>query len=205
MNGKRLGTLLLAGSLGLNVALGGILLYQAVAGGKETSRLESDQWRRRADWRERPEWQSRFRSMPDSTSPPPRLQYSQINRLREMRRDLEEVISPLRTEINALQALTREELGKPQPDIARLDSTAAEIARLQSHVQQHLLRLILREREILTPEQYQSFMRMMMPGQFGPRETGRFRPMGPSDRDTTRGQHRSSRGFRGPTDVPPPA
>lgn len=201
MSGRRAQTLVLAGSLGLNVALCAVLIYQAVAAGRGSSRYESDRWRRYGESRGRSDWESRYRAEPDSTRPFPRLDDEQIQRLREMRREITETINPLREEINGLQALMREELGKPEPDLARLDSMVTETSRLQSQIQQHSLRLILREREILTPEQFRSFTRMMVPGQFGDREPDRRRSREPSERDTTRNSHKSS---RDPREPPPP-
>ena len=201
MNGKRLGTLLLAGSLGLNVALGGVLIYQIATREKTYTRGERGEWRGRSDRRDRDEWQSHYRARSDTTRPFPRLERDQILRLREMRNNLVEVIRPLRAEINTLQALMREELVKPQPDPARLDSMAVETARLQSQIQQHSLRLILEEREVLTAEQYQAVVRMMLPGQFGSRESGRSKTGEPPDRDPEGGSRRSPRSS---PDRPPP-
>jgi len=201
VNGKRLGTLLLAGSLGLNVALGGVLIYQIATREKVYTRGERGEWRGRPDQRGRDEWQSDYRARSDTTRRFPRLERDQIRRLTEMRHNLGEVIRPLRTEINTLQALMREELVNPQPDLARLDSMAVETARLQSQIQQHSLRLILEEREILTAEQYQAIVRMMLPGQYGSRESGRSKTDEPPDRDREGGSRRSS---RSPPDRPPP-
>lgn len=201
MSGKRLGTLLLASSLGLNVALGGVLIYQIATREEAYTRGEREEWRGRSDRRGRDEWQSDFRARSDTIRPFPRLEREQIRRLREMRLNLGEVIRPLHIEINTLQTLMREELVNPQPDLARLDSMAVETSRLQSQIQQHTLRLILEEREVLTAEQYQAVVRMMLPGQYGSRETGRSKTDEPPDRDPEGGSRRSSRSS---PDRPPP-
>ena len=204
MNGRRLGTLVLAGSLGLNVALGGVLIYQAVSRSRESTRYESERGREYSDRGRRSDWQSRYRAESDSAGTFPRLNGDQIRNLREMRRETEEAIHPMREEINTLQALMREELDRPQPDISRLDSMVVETSRLQNSIQRHYLRLILKEREVLSPEQYRSFTRMMMPGQYRDREPDRYRPRGRSDRDTTQNSRRSPGGSRGSREPPPP-
>ena len=145
----------------------------------------------------------------DTTRSFPRLERDQIESLRTMRREMEEVITPLREEIHALQAAMREELEKPEPDLEILDDMTEETASLQAEIQQQSLRLMLKERQILSPEQYRSFMRMMMPGQYGSGESGRPRHGNFSDMDSTMGSDRDprrsprdSRGSRG--DPPPP-
>ena len=52
-------------------------------------------------------------------------------------------------------------------DCVALDSMTARIMRYQNQIQQRTLRLILAEREVLTPEQYRTFLRFMVPGQLG--------------------------------------
>ncbi len=123
-----------------------------------------------------------------------------------MRREMEEVITPLRDEIHALQAAMREELDKPEPDLEILDGMTEETASLQAEIQQQSLRLMLNERQILSPEQYRSFMRMMMPGQYGPGESGRPRHGDYSERDSTRGFDRDPRRLSRDSgnDPPPP-
>ena len=206
MNGKRLGTMLLAASLGLNVALGAVLITQAVTRSTQASRYEYSRYRRGGEERGRSEWQSRYRSESDTSRSFLRLERHQIESLRTMRREMEEVITPLRAEIHALQAAMREEMEKPEPNLEILDEMAEETAGLQAEIQQQSLRLMLDEREILTPEQYRGFMRMMMPGQYGPGEAGRSRHSESSGRDSTWGSERdprrSSRDSRG--DPPPP-
>ena len=110
MNGKRLGTMLLAASLGLNVALGAVLITQAISSGRRTSRFDYNRYRRGEEGRGRSEWQSRYRSESDTTRSFPRLERDQIESLRTMRREMEEVITTLREEIHALQSAMREEL-----------------------------------------------------------------------------------------------
>ncbi len=194
MNGKRLGTLLLAGSLGLNVALGAVIVSRAVTRSRESARFELDRSRRAGDQRGRYNWQSRYRTESDTARSFPRLEREQIDQLRDMRREMEEVITPLRDQIQSHQASIREELARPEPDFDLLDDITGEIAQLQAAIQQHSLRLILREREILTPEQFRSFIRMMMPGQYGPGKSGRSRHREPSDRDSTHGSNRDPHG-----------
>lgn len=208
MNGKRLGTMLLAASLGLNVALGAILITQAITRSRQASQYDYNRYRRGGEERGRSAWQSRYRSESDTTRSFPRLDRDQIESLRTMRREMEEVITPLREKIHALQAAMREELEKPEPDLEILDGMTGETARLQAEIQQQSLRLILKERQILSPEQYRNFMRMMMPGQYGPGESGRPRHGDYSERDSTRGSdrdpRRSSKDSRGLKNDPPP-
>jgi hypothetical protein len=211
MNGKRLGTLLLAGSLGLNVALGAVIISQVVAGRREISRSDWDRSRRGREQRGRSDWQSRFRAESDTTRSFPRLEREQINQLREMRRQYEELITPLREEINTLQSSIREELDSEEPDFELLDGIAEQIAGLQASIQKHSFRLIAREREILTPEQFRAFTRMMMPGRHDPddsNQSGRSRHRTLSGRDSSRSTDRppnkSSRDSRNSGNDPPP-
>jgi hypothetical protein len=158
MNGKRFATAMLAGSLGLNIALGGILIYGSI---KPDSR--------RGDWpgrdsRGRSYWPDRHRSTPDSLREAPRFSREQIDQLRAMRRAMEEDTAPLREQVRDIQSLIRNELRADDPSLAYLDSLSAESTKLQSAIQSRALRLILEEREILGPEHYERFLRYMVPG-----------------------------------------
>ncbi len=204
MNGpgtRRTWSIILAASLGLNLALGGILVYQNVRAEKSFER-RLEQWRRSRDGRPR-EWQSRSRSEGDTTSRFPHLEREQIERIRALRHGMEEDIQPWRREINHLQELIRTELQKAEPSTARLDSLADRTAELQGLIQKRLLRLMLVEREIFTPEQLRFFLRFMVPGErdYG---SGYRREGGPggSPRDS-RGDERGRNPDRSGRDVPP--
>lgn len=162
MNGKRLAILVLAGSLGLNVAIGGILIYGSLT---SDSRRGDRQYR---DSMGRSSREDRHRSTPDSLREAPRFSREQINQLRGMRRAMEEETASLREEVGNMQSLIRDELRNPEPDLAYLDSLVTESIKLQSAIQSRALRLILEEREILGPEHYERFLRYMIPGgQYG--------------------------------------
>ncbi len=176
-DGRRTLTVLLAASLGLNLALGGIFIYQATTA-ERTFERRLHEWRRSPAARPEP-WQSRSRAERDTTDRFPRLEQEQVERIRELRGMMEEDIRPLRTEINSLQEMMREELRRPEPSISRLDSMAARTSQLQTQIQQRSLRLMLEEKEILTADQFGFYLRFMMPGRpspgggFGRDESGR--------------------------------
>jgi hypothetical protein len=158
MNGKRLATFVLAGSLGLNLALGGILIYGSLSSDSRRGDRQS------RDSRGRSYWQDRHRSTPDSLREAPRFSREQIDQLRGMRRAMEEETAPLREEVRDIQSLIRNELRTEEPRLAYLDSLASESMKRQSAIQSRALRLILEEREILGPEHYERFLRYMVPG-----------------------------------------
>lgn len=192
VDGKRFGSLFLAASLGLNITLGGVLIYQSVSGnGWERDRSGRDFEGR--DWR-RSDWDSRSRSMPDSVRSYMRFEPEQLERMRELRREMSEEIVPLRDEIHALQDMIGDELRESEPDVARLDSMTARTANLQNRIQQRSLRLILKEREILSPEQYRALIRFMVPGGvLHPYDSGGRRYEGGRGSDRGRGDSRDSR------------
>lgn len=191
-NGRRFITLLIAGSLGLNVTLAVILLTQNAD--RSSTFTRSD---RRPQSRQSSDWRSRTGSFPDSLRQFPRLERDQIERLGELRRGLGEKISPYFEEIHQLQEMMREELRSNNPELARLDSMSTGIARLQNQIQQHTFRLILQEREILTPEQYRMLTRFMMPGW-----SGQLFDTGRGGRGDDRGSGDQRR--RGRESTPPP-
>lgn len=194
MNGRRFGTLILAGSLGLNIALGGLLIYQVFSAEEaHGDRRTSEQDRARFPWSR----EGHRRSLPDSIRKVPRLEKEQIRRLSAMREAMWEETAPARRQIGQLQALIRMELRGAEPNPAYLDSLTGEIGRLQRLIQSRSLRLILDEREILTPEQYERFLRWMVPGTFGPADA-RSRGM----KSRVYPERRS--GGRPPEGTPPP-
>ncbi|MFC1628764.1 hypothetical protein ACFL3H_06580 [Gemmatimonadota bacterium] len=196
---KNLSTLILAASLGLNVTLMVILLSQDTLQGRSW-RDGSGRSIRSDDYR-RPDWNTRMSSIPDSLRSFPRFEPAQTESLRTLRRAMYTEIEPISEEINTLQGLIQEELRGPEPAITRLDSMTSRIMRLQNQIQQRTLRLILREREILTPEQYQGFIRFMVPNQ-----SGQMFDRGRGDRGTTDSRE-PGQGRRGPgreNEKPPP-
>jgi hypothetical protein len=158
---NRLKSLILPASLGLNLALAGVFAYQAIVSDQgERGRRSSDWNRGRSSWtddRDR-------RSMPDSLRTVPRMDREQIERLRNMRTEMMEETQPMRDRVRELQSLMRTELREESPSLAYLDSLTTESMQLQRSIQMRSLRLILEEREILTPEQYRLFLRYMVPG-----------------------------------------
>jgi hypothetical protein len=162
---RNLVTLFLAASLGLNVTLG-IILLTGENPQHRFPRYEQERgWR--GDYYRRADLENRREATPDSLRQFRHLEPEQLEALRSLRQDMFTEIEPARTEINSLQRMIREELRSAEPDIARLDSMTARIMRQQNRIQQRTLRLILAEREILSPEQYQAFLRYMVPGQLG--------------------------------------
>jgi len=194
---KNLVTLILAASLGLNVTLGIVLLTQPDPRERfHQQMMQEGSWR--GDDYRRADLENRRDATPDSLRQFRRFEPDQLEALRELRREMFTEIEPAREEINTLQRLISEELLSSEPDIARLDSMTSRIMRHQNQIQQRTLRLILAEREILTPEQYQAFIRYMVPGQLGQMDRGYDygrRGRGESDstgRDRTWGDRRGS-------------
>ncbi len=162
---KNLVTLILAASLGLNVTLGIIMLTQENPRDHFRRIAEERGWR--GDDYRRADLENRREATPDSLRQFRHFEPDQLEALRDLRREMFTEIEPAREEINTLQRLISEELRSSEPNIARLDSMTSRIMRYQNQIQQRTLRLILAEREILTPEQYQAFLRYMVPGQLG--------------------------------------
>jgi hypothetical protein len=205
MNGpgnRRPWSIILAASLGLNLALGGLLIYQGVSAEKAFER-RLHEWRANRDsrWREQP---SRSGTAPDSTRHPtrpdfPRLEEDQIDQLRAMRRAFEADTDSLKREVGRNQRLIRSELSETEPSMARIDSLTNRNARLQHRIQRRIIVLMLREKEILTPEQFEFFLRYMIPGQdrygdsYRRGERGRNGPPG-NDRNDGDGSRQGGRG-----------
>lgn len=201
---KNLTTLILAASFGLNVTLAIILISQSASRDRSAWHVPGPGMGMRGEDFRRPDWGTRMSAMPDSLRSFPRFEQEQLESLRELRRAMFTEIEPIREEINTLQGLIQEELKGPEPTITHLDSMTARIMRLQNRIQQRTLRLILREREILTPEQYQVVIRFMVPGYMGQMFDSSGR--GYSDRergDSDRGRGRG-RGGPDPYDGKPP-
>ena len=205
---KNLISLILAASIGLNVTLAVILLAQPDPHERMRRYYQEGSWR--GDDFRRADMDQRRGAMPDSLrqNVPP-FEPEQLEAMRELRRAMFTEIEPAREEINTLQRLIREELRNDEPAITRLDSMTARIMRQQNQIQQRTLRLILAERDILTPEQYQTFLRYMVPGQLGQMnqlyDYGR-RGRGEGDgkgRDNPPGADRGGPG-RGGAQPPPP-
>ncbi len=162
---KNLTTLILAASLGLNVTFVVLFISQG-SSPAQFHRFSSERDMRGADYR-RPDWEARMSAMPDSfrSRSFPRLEKEQVDSLRNLRHEMFTEIEPFTKEIATLQELIQEELRAPESNLTRLDSLTSRTMRLQYSIQQRTLRLILTEREILTPEQYQWFVRLMVPVQ----------------------------------------
>jgi Spy/CpxP family protein refolding chaperone len=164
VNGRRVGNLVLAASLGLNLALAGVLIYNeffrtptvpTMYGRGSMSGRGQEPGSGTRDWRR------------DDDRDFPRLDREQLNQMRRMREGMQEEIGPLWEQIRSNQALLQAELLAERPDRAQLDSLSVVNARLQERIQLRTLRLILEEREVLTREQYEHFLRWMVPGSFG--------------------------------------
>ncbi|MFC1545102.1 Spy/CpxP family protein refolding chaperone [Gemmatimonadota bacterium] len=163
---RNLATLILAASVGLNVTLAVILLSQPDPHERMRRYYQEGSWR--GDDFRRADIDQRRGAMPDSMRQNvPSFEPEQLEAMRALRRTMFTEIEPARQEINTLQRLIREELRNDEPDTARIDSMTTRIMRQQNQIQQRTLRLILAERDILTPEQYQMFLRYMVPGQLG--------------------------------------
>jgi hypothetical protein len=164
VNGRRRATMLLAASLGLNLALGAILVYQSVQSGQQ----EYNRFQRGGDRRSGPPWGGdRRSSVPDSIRQMTRLSEEQVRSIRQLRNAMETEIEPIRDEIRRLQGSLRNELELSDPNPARVDSFMTEIWSRQRVLQKRSIDLILEERDVLTPQQFRSFLRSMLPGVMG--------------------------------------
>ncbi len=199
MNGRRLGGLVLAGSLGLNLALAGILVYsQVVRPPATTSRSYSG----RSSYGGRGSGTGqRLGGQPsgrDAEQDYPRIDPAQMERMRGMREKMQEEIAPLWERVHTNQTLIQKELLAEKPELARLDSLSIENAGLQQKIQLRTLRLILEEREVLTKDQYEHFLRWMLPG------PGSGRPEGMRSREGAPDSGRTSNRRGGTPPTPPP-
>lgn len=112
-----------------------------------------------------------------SPSPEPRLEQRMAEHRKRMGREFsKEVMSTLRSNQMAFRhiadSLSRrirtarravvDELLKPEPDPARLDSLLAEIARDRSILDKKLTEHLLSQKQYLTPKQQQMLFRMML-------------------------------------------
>jgi hypothetical protein len=202
MIGRRRHTLLLAGSLGLNLALAGVLVWQATQG------VDGDRrdWER--DRRGGSSWESGSRrgAGVDSTWREQMPTREQLGQVRDLRREMEREIQPVRNEIRGLQRMLTRELVEEEPSQARLDSIMTEISTRQRILQRRSIELIRAEREIWTPEQYRWVLRFMVPGAVSPDNDPYDRGRRRDEGDQHRGDDRrdpppdSDRGDRPPPD-----
>jgi hypothetical protein len=204
VNGRRLGGLVLAGSLGLNLALAGILVYSQVI---RPSGPASRTYPGRSSYGGRGQGMGQG---PDSQQPGresernyPRIDRQQVERMQAMREKMQEEISPLWERVHSNQTLIQKELLADTPNLVRLDSLAIENTGLQQKIQLRTLRLILEERNILTKEQYEHFLRWMLPGPVSGRPEG-MRPGQPNRREGTPDSARTSNRRGGLPPIPAP-
>jgi hypothetical protein len=204
VNGKRLGGLVLAGSLGLNLALAGILVYsQVIRPAPSPSRTYPGRMYSSGRGPGSGPGQGNQPSGRDSERNYPRIDPQQVARMRGMRETMQEEISPLWERVHSNQILIQEELLAEKPDLVRLDSLSIENTGLQQQIQLRTLRLILEERDILTKEQYEHFLRWMLPAP----ERSRAEPMRPGQPNRREGMPDSTRTSNrrgGPPSTPPP-
>jgi hypothetical protein len=204
VNGKRLGGLVLAGSLGLNLALAGILVYsQVIRPAPSSSRTYPGRTYSGGRGQGMGQGQGNQPSGRASERNYPRIDPQQVVRMRGMREKMQEEISPLWERVHSNQILIQEELLAESPDLARLDSLSIENTGLQQKIQLRTLRLILEERNILTTEQYEHFLRWMLPGPVSGRPEG-MRPGQPNRREGTPDSVRALNRRGGPPPTPAP-
>ena len=176
MNGRRWPMMLLAGSLGLNVALGGVLIHRETLQEQERQ-LERTDWQARRSSSQSPLQRGRrdtlglYHSQGEFLLSD--LSRDQVHQLRGMRHKAEEEIEDYRRTIGQIQSQIRSELEQEKPNTDYIDSLTVTSSRMQRNIQQRLVRLMIEERSILTPEQYQGLLRRMAPGMFGGFEYGR--------------------------------
>ncbi|MFO7767368.1 MAG: hypothetical protein R6W82_00165 [bacterium] len=178
MSRTRLLTLLLAGSLGLNVALAGVMTYRTFNPPDDLVRKRLEEWRAERASRGPSRWDEYHRRREEE---PPRKSEAdttrrrgfdwpdraQVRQLAELRKETEEDIQPLRERARTIHDRIFTELLREEPDPALLDSLAGQNSRIQHRIQRRLLHMILEDREILTPEQYEWSLKYLVPGALG--------------------------------------
>jgi hypothetical protein len=155
---RRTVAIVLALSLGVNIGLGGIMLYRSARESLVRREARQDFERRRADW------SNRERAHADSTRPFPQLEREQVRTLIQMRREAENDIEPLRQEVQRIHSALQEELLAEPTSQGRLDSLIALTADYQERIQARLIQMIQDEEAVLSPEQYAWIVRRMVPG-----------------------------------------
>jgi len=204
MSGRRLGGLVLAGSLGLNLALAGILVYSQVI---RPSGPASRTYPGRSSYGGRSQGmgQGQVGQQPsrDTERNYPSINPQQAESLRVMREKMQEEISPLWERVHTNQTLIQKELLAETIDLVRLDSLSVENTGLQQKIQLRTLRLILEEREVLTKEQYEHFLRWMLPGP-GSGRPDMMRAGQPNRREGMPDSARTSNRRGSPPPTPPP-
>jgi len=203
---KNLVTLLLAASLGLNVTLAVVLLTQPDPR-ERFHRMMEERFSSGGDYG-RADWRSRTEALPDSIRQVMELRRVQIDSMQVLRREALATLDPLKHEIGLKRRLLWTELMESEPSQARLDSLTGAIMREQYRIQKKIIELLLMEREVLTPEQYRIFLRLMS-GDIMPRGEGESRwGRGGSSRersgDRREGGDRGSPDRSGDRPPPPP-
>jgi Spy/CpxP family protein refolding chaperone len=108
------------------------------------------------------------------------LSPAQIDRFKEIRHDLHAGIDSLNQSLEGRNRVLLQEIWQPQPDAARIDSLLNRISQLQMESQQLVIGHFYQFREVLTPEQWQTFYgivaehfsgRMRNPGSQRPAQT----------------------------------
>jgi Spy/CpxP family protein refolding chaperone len=104
----------------------------------------------------------------------------QITRFEEIRREFHSGIDSLNQLLGGQNRVLLQEIWKPKPDAARIDTLLNRISQLQMESQQRVIAHFYQFREVLTPEQWQTFYsivaerfpgRMKNPGSRSPART----------------------------------
>jgi Spy/CpxP family protein refolding chaperone len=81
----------------------------------------------------------------------------QIARFEEIRHDFHTGIDSLNQLLEGQNRVLLQEIWQPQPDAARIDTLLNRISQLQMESQQRVIKHFYQFKEVLTPEQWQTF------------------------------------------------
>jgi Spy/CpxP family protein refolding chaperone len=85
------------------------------------------------------------------------LSPDQITRFEKIRREFHSSIDSLNQLLERENRVLLQEIWKPQPDAVRVDTLLKRVSQLQMESQQRVIEHFYQFREVLTPEQWQTF------------------------------------------------
>jgi Spy/CpxP family protein refolding chaperone len=85
------------------------------------------------------------------------LRSDQIKKMQDLRLSFEEEIAFLRGQMQKKRNILVEETKKDFPDLGRIDSIIEEISGLQTKIEKKTVRNLIRDKELLTPQQVERY------------------------------------------------
>jgi uncharacterized membrane protein len=89
------------------------------------------------------------------------LKPEQREAMRESRRRIDSLITPIHTEIGQKRQELLKEMESSQPDISKVDQLVAEIGALQVTIEKTLIHSFLEDSKTFSPEQRATFLKMI--------------------------------------------